>query len=128
MSDGPGDLPLRPLLRDGLPSSLRGQGLGHVRELHGRLPLADLDEIGHANVEHLGEVEEHLDARVPDPALDLLEVPVGEALGGDVLLRKPLPPASTPQVPARSGQEGREVHALTMTVGRTIIEPIRLAS
>ncbi len=120
-------LALRPLLHRGLPSPPRGHRLRDIRELHGCPTFPDLKEIDDANFEHLGEVEQHLDAAISRSALQLLYVPVRKPLGRHVLLGEPLAPSGSTKVAPRPPQEGREVHGQTMAAKRTRIEPIRLA-
>lgn len=111
-----------------LPAALRGQGLGHIRELHGLPPLGHLDKISYAHAEHLGDVEDHLERRVAHATLQFLQVAVREALACYVLLREPPAPSGPAKVPPKPAQECPEIHAHTMGAPRTTIEPIGLAS
>jgi hypothetical protein len=98
--------------------------LGYVHQPHGGSSLPDFDEVCDPDVEHLGQVEEHLERRVSDPPLKFLQVPVREALASDVLLTKSFPPARTAEVPSHASEESREVHMRTMRPRSTRIEPI----
>src|SRR5271170_5447762 len=109
------------------PSSLRCRRFRHVGKLHGRSTVPDFNEVGHANVEHLGQLEEHLERRVALPALDLLEIAIRKPVCRDVLLGQALPPPGLAQVSADPAQEGGEVHPETMAGTCRIIEPIGLA-
>jgi hypothetical protein len=117
----------RPPLRSGFPPSFRRCRLRHIGELHGRPPVPNFDQIGDANIEHLGQVVQHLQTRIANAAFDLLKIAVREPVRRNVLLGEPASPTGSAEVPTDPTQEGGEVHPQTMAGACRIIEPIRLA-
>ena len=101
----------------------------HVQlcELHRGLPLAHVQKINNADVEDSGEVVKHSERRIPTALLKLLDVPVRDAFGSDILLRHSQPPACSLKIPAKPGEHRAEVHGTNVVRGRTRIEPTELA-
>lgn len=106
----------------GLPASWRWFHI-EACELHGGFALADIQQIHDPHIEDVGEVHQHLERWIPAPLFEFLQVPVRDALRGDLLLRQALAPPSPLEVPAQALEDLGEIHGSTVLAACTRIEP-----